>query len=122
MAIDFRRLAAADLQPIHDDHPPIDHWLRRLCQAVLEDALRCLGTHGGDQLEAWDWVISEAEYCFSFTIVCAVLQLNAEAVRSEARHRFAPGSAQQGGLFRLPRHQAGAQRVRRVRTTKAHPP
>jgi hypothetical protein len=114
MALDSRWLAPAGLQSVQDDYPPADHWLGRLCQAILEDALKCLGTPGRDQREAWDWVISEAEYCFSFPTVCAVLQLNAEAVRSEARHRFAPGRAQQGGLFRLPRHQGGAQRVRRA--------
>ena len=122
MTIDVRGLAAAGLQPVQVDHPPADHWLQRLCLAILEDALKCLGTHGHDQREAWDWIISDAEYCLSFTTTCAVLQLKAEAVRREVGHRFAPGSALQGGLLaRLPRHQAGTQRVRRVRTMRAQP-
>src|SRR5712692_1879542 len=132
MTIDFRRLAAAGLQPIPDDHPPVDHWRRRLCQAILADAVGCLegkrslggwvprGAVARHTLEAWEWVLSDADYCFSFITVCAVLQLNAQAVRRAVSHHFAQGSAQPGGRSRLPRHRA-ARRVRRDHTIRLTP-
>jgi hypothetical protein len=79
---------------------PAEGWLQRLCLAVLDDALRCLGvggTYGGPRArarvkhEAWAWVLSDADYCFSFTAICSVLHLNAEAVRRQLRHSFAGG-------------------------------
>jgi hypothetical protein len=86
--------------PVQTLHPPADRWLSSLCLAILEDALKCVemrGRDGGpiararDRREAWAWFWSDAEYCFSFTTVCAVLQLHAEAVRS--RLRLAQGGA-----------------------------
>jgi hypothetical protein len=38
-------------------------------------------------------VLSDAEYCLSFTTVCSVLNLDAEAVRRQVRHRVARGRA-----------------------------
>ena len=75
-----------------------DHWLRRLCRAILEDALACLEGKGPSSNmgrsdsarragQAWQWVESEATYLFSFTTVCAVLDLEVEAVRKQVRHR-----------------------------------
>ncbi len=104
--VDVARLFTANvILPVQAVHPPADRWLRRLCLAILEDALRCLegeGSPGGRVRrgevarrthEAWDWFRSDAEYCFSFPNVCLVLNLNAEAVRKEVRHRFAQSQA-----------------------------
>jgi hypothetical protein len=103
---DVIRLFAADLiLPVQVVHPPADRWLWRLCLAILEDALKCLegkGSPGGRSRhgeiarrtrEAWEWFLSDAEYCFSFPTVCLVLNLNAEAVRREVRQRFAQDRA-----------------------------
>jgi hypothetical protein len=67
---------------------PADRWLRRLCLAVLEDALKCLGTHGRDQREAWEWIRSDAEHCCSFLTVCSVLHLHAGAVRRQLLRQY----------------------------------
>ena len=104
--VDVTRLfTAAVVLPGQDDHPPPDRWLRRLCRAILDDALGCLDGHrspGGRSSyrevarrtrEAWEWVLSDAEYCLSFTTVCSVLNLDAEAVRRQVRHRVARGRA-----------------------------
>jgi len=106
VVMDVTRLFAADvILPVQVVHPPTDRWLRRLYQAILEDALGCLegkGSPGGRVYrgeaarrahEAWEWFLSDAEYCLSFTIVCAVLDLNAEAVRRAVRRRRAQGDA-----------------------------
>src|SRR5262245_6340170 len=74
--------------PDQDAPPRADHWLSRLCLALLVDTLKCLGSHGRRRREAWEWVRSEAEHCFSFTAVCAILQLNASAVRRQVAKRF----------------------------------
>jgi hypothetical protein len=86
-------------------HPPADGWLRRLYLAILEDALGCLAGKGAPSgkpyrgevarraREAREWVLSDAQYCFSFTTVCAVLNLDAEAVRRAIRQRLAQGRA-----------------------------
>jgi len=80
-----------------------DHWLWRLYRAILEDALECLqgrgapgstGVHPGRERHrrrqaAWDWIRSDADHCFSFRTVCAVLDLDVTAVRSQLTHRFA---------------------------------
>ena len=96
-----RLFTPAVLLPVQVVHPPADRWLRRLCLAILEDALGCLAGKGSPSgkpyrgevaqraREAWEWVLSDAEYCLSFTTVCAVLNLDAEAVRSQVRHRGA---------------------------------
>jgi hypothetical protein len=98
----------AALLPVQLVYPPAEGWLPRLCRAVLDDALRCLGigsVHGGPRArtrykhEAWVWVLSDADYCFSFTTVCSVLHLNAEAVRRQLRQYFA-GSMRQAGVSR----------------------
>src|SRR5262249_7274315 len=79
-------------------HPPAESWLRRLCRAILEDALACLAGKGPSSNlgksdsarragQAWQWFASEATYFFSFTTVCAVLDLEAEAVRRQVRQR-----------------------------------
>ena len=83
--------------PVQATPSRADHWLPRLYLALLVDTLKCLWTHGRRQREAWEWVQSEAEYCFSFTAVCAVLNLNAPAVRREVAQHFGPGSARAGG-------------------------
>jgi hypothetical protein len=102
MAPNFFPLAATGLQPVQEEYSPADDWLRRLCLALLADALKDLGGFGGCGgrrararygHEAWDWVRSDAEYCFSFSRVCTVLDLNVEALRRQIVHRFAPGSA-----------------------------
>ena len=112
--MDVNWLFTADvLLPVQDHHSPVDHWLRRLSQAILADALKRLGGRARDGHEAWEWVRSDAESCFSFLTVCAVLQLDAQAVRSELSQHFAPGCARQGSSSRLPRHQAAGQHVRR---------
>jgi hypothetical protein len=79
-----------------------DHWLSRLYLALLVDTFKCLGAHGRRQREAWEWVRSEAEHCFSFAAVCAVLQLNASAVRGKVTERFGL-AASVGEASRLPR-------------------
>jgi len=115
MTTNFLPLAALGLQPVQADSPPADRWLRRLCLAILTDALKDLEGFGGPGgriaiararygHEAWDWVLSDAWYFFSFSVVCTVLDLNMEAVRRQIRHRFAPGSALRNDSARLPRH------------------
>ena len=117
LVADVTRLFAADvILPLQVVHPPVDRWLRRLCLAILEDALGCLdrkGSPGGRSRhgevarrthEAWEWFLSDAEYCFSFTTVCSVLNLNAEAVRREVRQRVAQGNATQADGSRRLRH------------------
>src|SRR6266540_1862717 len=106
VVMDVTRLFAADvILPVQVVHPPTDRWLRRLCLAILEDALACLagkGSPGGRSYrgevarrarEAWEWVLSDAEYLFSFTLVCTVLDLDVEAVKSQVRQRVAQGKA-----------------------------
>jgi hypothetical protein len=100
-----RLFAPAVLLPVQVVYPQPDGWLRRLCLAILEDALGCLagkGSPGGRPYrgevarrarEAWEWVLSDAEYLFSFTLVCTVLDLDVEAVRSQVRQRVAQGKA-----------------------------
>ena len=125
---DVTRLFVAEvLLPAQVDYPPADRWLHRLCLAILEDVLKYLGGHAGDgdrrarardRNEAWDWVLSDAEYCFSFTTVCSVLHLDAEAVRRQLRHRFA-GSASQAGVSRQLRQPlARAPAARAARSTR----
>ena len=94
----------AVLLPGQDPHAPPDHWLRRLYQAILADALKRLEGRSRDGDEALQWVLSDAESCFSFLTICAVLQFDAQAVRSAVSHRFAQGSARPGSRSRLPRH------------------
>jgi len=101
--VNLTHLFAADvILPVQVIHPPPDRWLQRLCLAILEDALNCLeirAVRGGRiararyRHEAWEWFLSDAEYCLSFTIVCAVLDLNAEAVRRAVRRRLGQGDA-----------------------------
>jgi hypothetical protein len=101
--VNLTHLFAADvILPVQVIHPPPDRWLQRLCLAILEDALNCLeirAVRGGHiararyRHEAWEWFLSDAEYCLSFTIVCAVLDLNAEAVRRAVSRRRAQGGA-----------------------------
>src|SRR5712691_2445511 len=89
--VDLTRLFTADaILPVQVLYPPADRWLRRLCLAILEDALKYLEVHGGyggrracarQRHETWEWFLSDADYCFSFTTVCLVLNLNVEAVR-----------------------------------------
>ena len=104
--VNLTHLFAADIiLPVQVIHPPPDRWLQRLCLAILEDALACLagkGSPGGRSYrgevarrarEAWEWVLSDAEYLFSFTLVCTILDLDVEAVRSQVRQRVAQGKA-----------------------------
>jgi hypothetical protein len=88
-------LAPALLLPVQVAHPPAESWLCRLCRAILEDALACLNGKGPPSnkesygevarrtYEAREWVRSDTEYCFSFVWVCAVLHLDADAVRRQ---------------------------------------
>jgi len=94
--------------PVQRVSGPAEGWLQRLYLAVLDDTLRCLGmggVRGGprararSQHEAWAWVLSDADYCFSCTTVCSVLHLNAQAVRHQLRHYLA-GSTRPAGLSR----------------------
>src|SRR5262245_64595123 len=87
--------------PVQCVSPPAEGWLQRLCLAILDDALKCLGvggTYGGPRArartkdEAWAWVLSDADYCFSFPTVCSVLHLDAGAVRHQLKHYFAGGA------------------------------
>ena len=106
LVADMSYLFAADvILPMQVAYPPADRWLWRLYRAILEDALGCLegkGSPGGrvyrgevvrHSREAWEWFLSDAEYCFSFITICSVLNLDAEAVRRELRHRFAQSRA-----------------------------
>jgi len=100
-----RLFTPAVLLPVQVVSPPADRWLRRLCLAILEDALGCLEGKGSPSgkpyrgevarraREAWEWFLSDAEYLFSFTLVCTVLDLEVEAVRSQVRQRVAQGRA-----------------------------
>jgi hypothetical protein len=124
--LDLTRVFTPDvILPIQGDHPPARSWLQRLCLAILEDALKCLGVGGGHggpwahiryRQEAWEWVLSEADYCFSFASVCSVLNLEAGSVRCQLRQHF-KGDAPQGGVSRqlrqpLSRASAGKRRVK----------
>ena len=91
-------LIPALVLPVQLVHPPADSWLRRLCRAILEDALACLEGKGPSSNlgrsdgarragQAWQWIASEATYLFSFTLVCAVLNLDVQAVRRQVRQR-----------------------------------
>ena len=95
----LRLLTPSVLLPAQVASPWADRWLRRLCRAILADALACLDGKGplsnkesyGEVArrthEAWEWVMSDTTYLFSFTTVCAVLDLEVEAVRKQVRHR-----------------------------------
>ena len=113
LVAEVSHLFAADvILPVQVVHPQADLWLRRLYQAILADALECLegkGSSGGRgsrgevarrSREAWEWVLSDAEYCFSFTTICSVLNLDAEAVRREVSRRLAQSGA---ALSEMPR-------------------
>jgi hypothetical protein len=100
------------LLPVQCIRPPATSWLRRLYVAILSDALDCLAGKGAPSTldsardrprrwhEAWQWVMSEAEHCFACVTICAVLELNVEALRREVRHRFAPGGTAHPALPR----------------------
>jgi hypothetical protein len=96
-------LAPHVLLPVQCARPPVNSWLRHLYVAILSDVLDCLAGKGAPSTlnrgqdkprrwhEAWQWVMSEAEHCFACVTICAVLEINVEALRREVRHRFAPG-------------------------------
>ena len=96
--VNLTHLFAADvILPVQVVHPPPDRWLHRLCLTILEDALKYLEVRGGyggprararQRQETWEWFLSDADYCFSFTTVCSVLNLNVEAVRRAVRRRL----------------------------------
>ena len=101
---DINRLFAPHvLLPVQMTRSAANRWLRRLYGAILEDALACLAGKGpvsqpgrsGDgarrRREAWEWIMSDSETCFSFTTICSFLDLNMEAVRAEARRRMEAG-------------------------------
>jgi hypothetical protein len=92
-----RLFSAEVFLPVQATPSRADHWLQRLCLALLLDALKCVWTPGRRQREAWEWMRSEAEYCFSFSTVCAVLNLDAQAMRREVAHHLRPGPARAGG-------------------------
>jgi len=91
-------LIPALVLPVQVVHPPAESWLRRLCRAILEDVLACLEGKGPSSNlgrsdgarragQAGQWFASEATYLFSFTLVCAVLNLDAQAVRRQVGQR-----------------------------------
>jgi len=92
-------LTPSVLLPVQVPSPWAERWLRRLCRAILADALACLdgkgtpGTMGSDRDgarragQAQEWFRSEATYLFSFATVCAVLDLEVEAVRRQVCQR-----------------------------------
>jgi hypothetical protein len=102
-----RLFAPALLLPTQTLPSPVDRWLRRLYRAILADALECLEGRGAPNTAgvhperervrrrqaAWDWVMSDAEYCFSFRTVCLVLDLDVDAVRRQLTRRSASGMA-----------------------------
>jgi len=102
--VDLTHIFTPDvILPIQGDHPPASTWLQRLCLAILDDALKCLGVGGAHgepwartryKHEAWDWVLSDTDSCLSFSTVCSVLRLDVEAVRSQLRYRFKGGAPQ----------------------------
>jgi hypothetical protein len=127
--VDVTRVFTPDaVLPIQVTYQPAARWLQRLYLAVFDDALRCLGVrgvHGGPRArarhkqEAWNWVLSDADYCFSFTAVCSVLNLDAGSVRRQLRQCF-EGSARQAGVsrqLRQPLSRAPSVRVRARRWT-----
>jgi hypothetical protein len=94
----LRLLTPSVLLPAQMASPWADRWLRRLCRAILEDALACLAGKGPSSnlgssdsarraSQARQWFQSDATYLFSFATVCAVLDLEAEAVRRQVRQR-----------------------------------
>jgi hypothetical protein len=99
--------APALLLPTQMARSAADRWLLRLYRAILEDAVECLGGRGAPNTAgvhpnrervrrrqaAWDWVMSDAEYCFSFRTVCLVLDLDVDAVRRQLARRSASGMA-----------------------------
>jgi hypothetical protein len=102
MPTNFLPLAATGLQPVQEEYLPADCWLRRLCLAILTDVVKDLEGFGGPGgriasarygHEAWDWVLSDAWYFFSFSVVCTILDLNIGAVRRAVRRRFAQEGA-----------------------------
>jgi hypothetical protein len=106
-AVDVSRLFAPQvLLPTQRARSAINNrWLLRLYGAILEDALACLEGRGAPnsgglcadrerarrRQQAWEWIMSEAETCFSFITICSVLELNSEAVRAALRRWGAPG-------------------------------
>jgi len=95
----LRLLTPSVLLPAQVASPWAERWLRRLCRAILADALACLEGKGplsnkesyGEVArrthEAWEWFRSDTTYLFSFTTVCAVLDLEVEAVRKQVHQR-----------------------------------
>ena len=94
----LRLLTPSVLLPAQMASPWADRWLRRLCRAILEDALACLAGKGPSSnmgcsdsarraCQAREWFQSEATYLFSFATVCAVLDLEVEAVRRQVCQR-----------------------------------
>lgn len=77
-------------------------WGQRVCLAVLEDALKCLGgratLQSGDKSssyrkrrlaqEAREWIVDKEEWAFSFENVCMVLGLESSAVSKVAARRW----------------------------------
>jgi hypothetical protein len=112
IAHEIRMFTPNVLLPAQVLRPPAISWLRRLYVAILSDALDCLEGKGPPskmssarditrgQHEAWEWMMSEAEHCFAFLTICAVLDLNVEAIRREVRQRFVPGRVSQPGFPR----------------------
>jgi hypothetical protein len=98
--VDLTRVFTPDaVLPVQLVSSPAEGWLQRLCLAIFDDALKCLEGRLRDRRQAWAWVLSDADYCFSFTAVCAVLNLDAGSVRRQLRQCF-EGSARQAGVSR----------------------
>ncbi len=87
---------------------------RRLCLAILEEALECLKLHADCNAswstrtrtydrsvnrsriarEAMDWILSEADHPFSFRFICAMLEIEPDWFRRKLRGlRFSPGGS-----------------------------
>ena len=82
--------------PVQVTYPPAEGWLQRLCLAIFDDTLKCLEGRLREKRKAWEWVLSDADYCFSFTTVCSVISLNAEAARRQLRQCFEGGTLRAG--------------------------
>jgi len=83
MTINCLPLAATGLQPVQEEYPRADRWLRRLCLAILTDVLKDLEGFGGPGgriaiararygHEAWDWVLSDAYTLKAITVYFSV--------------------------------------------------
>jgi hypothetical protein len=118
--VDVPRVFTPDaVLPVQIAHQSAERWLQRLYLAILDDALKCLEGRLREKRKAWEWVLSDTDYCFSFTTVCSVLNLDAGSVRRQLRQCFAGGTLQAGVSHQLrqPLSRAPSARGRSSRRT-----